>query len=112
MEINVNIDKDAVEQQVVNAIMASAIGEQLQVAINKALTTAGPGYGGKTLVATVVDQVLLEKIREIANQIIESKKEEMRTQIANTLTDEVISKMSTAVWAVMIGRLGKVDDRY
>ena len=109
MDIKVDIDSDAIQQQVVKAILDSAIGEQVKTAIEKALTeTTGDWNNKKTLVQRAVDQALHSEIHALARSVLEGRRATIRDQMESKLTDEVLSKMAQAAWAVMEGRLNSV----
>ena len=108
MQLEVKIDQDAVQQQVVQAIMSSAIGEQIKAAVHKGLTQeTGDWSNRKTLVQRAVDEVLAREIAQIATDLVRSKRDEIKAQMVEKMTDEVLGKMIDAAWSVMNSRLDK-----
>lgn len=108
MQLEVKIDQDAVQQQVVQAIMNSAIGEAIAASVHKGLTEeTGPWTDRKTLIQRAVDEVLRREIAQIAADLVRSKREEIKAQMVEKMTDEVLGKMIEAAWSVMNGRLEK-----
>lgn len=104
MQLEVKIDQEAVQQQVVQAIVDSAIGEQIKAAVQRGLTQeTGDWNNRKTLVQRAVDEVLAREIAQIATDLVSSKREDIKAQMVEKFTDEVLGKMIGAAWAVMIG---------
>lgn len=111
MQIEVNIDKAAVEAQVASSIINSAIGAQMQDAITKALTEKSGPYGDqKTLVQRSVEGALSDKIRQVAIGAIEARSDEIREQISALLTDDVLRGVTEVAWKTMVGRLNNARD--
>jgi FKBP-type peptidyl-prolyl cis-trans isomerase (trigger factor) len=105
MQIEVKIDQDAVQQQVVQAIMDSAIGSNIQKYITEALTKSGDFRDPRTMVQKAVDSAVASQLAQIANELIATKKDAIRAQMLELLTDDVIDKMCSSAWAVMNARL-------
>jgi len=109
MNIQVNIDQDAVQQQLVQAITNSAIGSAIQTAITKSLTSTTGNYGDhRTIVQRAVDEALQAEIRRACVEALELRREEIKKQITEKLTDETLLSMTSAAWGVMEGRLKNV----
>ena len=109
MNIEVNIDQDAVQQQLVQAITNSAIGAAIQAAITTALTATGSNYNDRrTIVQRAVDEALHTEIRRACVEALELRREEIKRQITEKLTDETLLSMTSAAWGVMEGRLKNV----
>lgn len=112
MQVEVKIDQDAVQQQLVQAILQSAIGANLEKYINEALTRpTGGGWDrdSRNLVQRAVDDAVAQEIRKIATEIVQSKHAEIHSQMEAKLTDAVLAKMADVVWAVMEGKLRAAD---
>ena len=93
MEMQINIDKDAVHAAVVQAIMNSAFGEELEKAIKSAFQQeTGPWGDRKTLVQRCVDSALENEIRRAAIQAIQGKSEEIKAKVAAMITQETVNK--------------------
>lgn len=106
MQLEVKIDQEAIQQQLVQAIMNSAIGEKIQKALNEALSKAeGPWGDQKTLVERAVRGALEDELRKQAADLVAQKREQIRAALAEKLTDEVLGDMTNALWGVMLGRL-------
>ena len=99
MQLEINLDKAAIEQQVVTSIIESAIGAQIEGAIKKAMESRPGGYGDpRNIVDFAVQNVVQQKIREIAIQIINSKAEDIKKIVAEKMTDEVIKGFCDKAW--------------
>jgi hypothetical protein len=110
MQLEVKIDAAAVQAQVVNAILQSAIGEQIEKAIKEALTKEYGDWGRRyTLVQSSVEQAVGNELRKLATELVESKRDQLKAQLEEKLTDAVLDKMTGAAWALMEGKL-KVTD--
>lgn len=106
MQLEVKIDQEAVQQQLVQAIMNAAIGEKVQKALSEALSKPeGPWGDQKTLVERAVRGALEDELRKQAAELVAQKREQIRTALAEKLTDEVLTDMTSALWGVMLGRL-------
>lgn len=106
MQFEVKIDQQAVEQQLVQAIMNAAIGAQVQKALTEALTkTEGPWDNRQTLVERAVSGALQDEIRRQAADIVTAKREEIRARLTEKLTDDLVDDMVSSLWEVMRGRL-------
>ena len=104
MDLNVSIDKVAIEQQVVRAITESAIGQNIEKAINKALTVP-KGYGSGTLVEEAVQQVVSQEIRiAIGNALRDNEefKKHVHVLVVEMTTDDVLR--------AIIGRVFTFDE--
>jgi len=100
MEVNVTIDKEAIEQQVVQAILDSAIGQEIEKAIDEALKKP-ERYDHNTLIVNAVREV----VRDIINHSIaaslgenEKFKERVRKLVEETTTDEVLRTIITHIY--------------
>ena len=109
MQPEIKIDPEAVQAQLVQAIINSAIGTQLETGINKALTEKTGGFYGKTLTERAVEEALSKVIREEAEKLAYAKREEIRAQLVEKMTDDMLSTMVGALWGVMSGRLSEAQ---
>jgi len=99
MELNVTIDKEAVEQQVIRAITESAIGDEINAAINDALKK--PERYGVALIEGAVKQVVTEIIRgTIASTLRDNNefKERVRKIVEDETTDDVLRVIITKLF--------------
>ena len=100
MELNVTIDKEAVEQQVIRAITESAIGDKINGAINNALNKPDR-YGADTLLEDAVKQEVMGAIRgTIANTLRNNEefKERVRKIVEDETTDDVLRVIITKLF--------------
>lgn len=111
MQVEVKIDQDAVQQQVVQAIMDSAIGENIQKFINDALTRGSGGWGDhRNVVQRAIDDAVAMEIQRIARELMAERRDQIKAQMIEKLTDAVLGKMCDAAWAVMEGKLKASSD--
>lgn len=100
MEVNVTIDKEAVEQQIVQAILDSAIGQEIEKAIDEALKKP-EGYSSNTLIVNAVREVVKDIIdNTIAESLRENKefKERIRKLVEEITTDEALRSIITHIY--------------
>lgn len=106
MNLEVKIDAEAVQAQIVQAIMNSTIGANIEKYIGEALTRTPGGFGDyRNIVQRAIDDAVAIQIRSIATEMMQEKREQIREQMLAKLTDVVLAKMADAAWAVMEGKL-------
>jgi len=92
MELNVDLDKEAVEKQVVEAIMASAIGAKIEDAIKGALAKE-THYGAGTVLENAVKSVVRDQVRTAVADMLNADatfRSKVRKAAAEYLTDEAL----------------------
>lgn len=105
MQVEVKIDAAAVQQQLVQAIMDSAIGENIQKCITEAMSKTGDYRDPRNMVQKAVDSAVASQLAVIANELMATKRDAIRAQMLELLTDDVVNKMCSAAWAVMNAHL-------
>lgn len=110
MQLEVKIDQEAVQAQVVQAIMNSAIGANLEKFVNEALLQSKDYHDKRSLVQRAVDDAVTIEIRKLATEIVTAQRERIKELMLEKMTDEVLEKMAGAAWAVMEGKLRNVKD--
>lgn len=105
--MNINIDTIAIQDAVVQAIIDSAIGEQIRKVIGEILTNKENSWDNQTILQKGIRSEMWRIISNILREEIESRKDEIRKLIAPQLTDEIILSMSSAALDVMLGNLSK-----
>lgn len=107
--INVNIDKDAIEAELVRAIVESSIGSAIEASIKKSLTEAvGPYHDRKTVVQRAVDEAVQQKIGFIIQGVLASREDDIKRLVEERLTNEVFCRIVTAG---LEGALQKIRER-
>lgn len=101
MQFNVQIDPAQVNEAIAQAIVNSALGPQLQEAINAALRRAlSDGYGN----AGVVQAVVVEEVRRLVLEVLHSEphqaklREAVRSYVEERLTGEVLKEVVGKLW--------------
>ena len=105
MDLTVNIDSEAAQQQVVQAILDSAIGDLIQTEINNLLNEKTGGYYGDRIIEAAVKKHINDVVAKIVREIIDAKQEEIKAIVTPMISEEVIKEMSSAAIEVMLGRL-------
>ena len=93
--LNVKIDKEAVEAQIVSAIMQSSIGTHLQKAIDEALEKP-EGYGKQSWLEKTIKHLVEKKIEDIIQVTIggnEDLKKKVEAAVIEGATDDVINQL-------------------
>ena len=107
MQFNVNINPDEVNKQLSEAIINSALGEKLKVAIERRVSEIlGDGLYGPAIVKGVVD----EEVRAIIRKMLQS--DEFQTQMQAMVRRWFEEKFSDELIGDALGRLwDKLIDR-
>lgn len=106
MEINVDINKEEIQKQIVDAITKSAIGDEIQAAVTKILKTETGTFGNrKTLVERSVEAALQEMLRFVIGEQLRERKELINSQVASLITDDAIISMSRGMWDFAMDKL-------
>ena len=110
MQVELKIDAEAVQQKLVDSLIQSGVGKQIEKAINEILTKEfGSWNDRQTLVQAAVHEALRNELAKIAREAIEERRESLKSQVAAQLTDEVFSKMTSAAIQIMLGNLKIAD---
>jgi hypothetical protein len=101
--IEVQIDADAINGAVTQAIVDSMIGEQMKKAINEQLSPPPNAYGRQSVVQTTVaievQRILQEMLRE------EPYLGKLRAAIEERMTDDVLDKVTGAAMEAFLDKL-------
>lgn len=90
LDMKVEINAEQVQQQIVKAIMESAIGENLNVEINRLLTKSNTWTDN--IIQTAIKRVMEDVMTKEIMKNLEGRREEIKLLVANRLTDEMISR--------------------
>lgn len=107
MDIKVEIDPAAVEKKIVDSIIHSGIGKQIDKAIQEMLTAnVGGSWGPRQ---TIVEKAIRGEVETCIGRIIhleiEARRDEIAIQVRDLLTPDVIREMSSTAVGIMAGRL-------
>lgn len=91
--MEVNIDKEAIERAVVSAILDSAIGEKIRLAVEKLLKPEG--YGKPSPIEEAVEKVIKETAIRFINT---NHAEQIKKAVQERLTDETVNKFVDRFW--------------
>ena len=106
MNIDIKVDSEAVNAAVVQAVVDSAIGEQMQKAIKSVLEEKQHGRWNmdnalENALKAEIQRVIATQIREI----ITERADQIRDAVALKMTDEVLVSMSGAAVDFMTEKL-------
>lgn len=111
MQVELKIDADAVQQKLVDSLIQSGIGTQIEKAIGEILKKEFGGWDNRmTLVQSAVYEALRNELARIAREAVEERRGVLKMQVAEKLTDEVFSKMTSAAVQIMLGKLKLVEE--
>lgn len=93
--MEIKIDSESVNKVVAEAIIKSAMGKELEAAINKAMTEVVPGWDSpvKKLVQNHVHQAIREVLeRDYKSKIVEMLSEKLSNEHVATIVDASVTK--------------------
>lgn len=94
MSIEVNIDAEAVQQQVVEAIVNGALGAKIKTAVDQALRPQFSGRG--SVVDDAVAAEVHEQVRTACRLLVREDgpiKDAIQTKLREALSDEALDKI-------------------
>lgn len=103
--IEVKIDAEAVQKNVVQAIMKSAIGEEISKCITEILTEKEKSWDEQTILEKAIYDQINSCILLIIRDEIQGRREELKAMMMPQLTDEAMLKMTTAAIESMMDKL-------
>ena len=101
MELKLNLDPEQINKMVSEAVLASTIGTTIKQVVEEKIRDLN-GYDSPLKKA--IGQSILA---EIAKIIDKAHGEALRTAIRSQMTDEVVTKISTAAWNAFYERLDR-----
>lgn len=103
MGIEVNVDADAVNKMVTDAILESAIGKTLREVVEKKVADLGESYNNPIELAVDREVQLL-----VSSMVNEKFKPLIASRVTELMTDEMVSRISTAAWESLIDNFDKI----
>jgi uncharacterized protein YajQ (UPF0234 family) len=105
MELKVNLDAATVNQYVAQAVLDSAIGDQINQVLQEKISNIGKSWNPDNPLRKVIEA-------EISNQIQKLIREReyadlIRETIKKQITEELISKITTAAFEAFLDKIGK-----
>jgi transcription termination factor NusB len=95
MDIKIDIDKAAVEQQIVNALMQSAIGEEIEKGIKEFFDKR---EYNETAVQRACRVSVHNRLVILVDEAVNQHKEKIKEMISKQLTDDAIAQFVTKAW--------------
>ena len=99
MQVELKIDADAVQRQVVDALMKSAIGAEIEKAIQKILAERHWSHG--SVVEQAVRDAMFTECKRIAHDAVKLLEPQLTEQISQRVTAEAANRTVNEI----IGRL-------
>lgn len=95
MDLNINIDPEQINKMVAEAVLDSAIGEQVRAQVKKSVAGLGAGYNNP------IEGVINQHIRSLINQVLvddyaDDLKTKVHEAVSGKITDEFISEVIEA----------------
>lgn len=99
-----DVDSNAIQDHVVNAIINSSIGEELKKAI-EGITThkVSTDWNAKTIFQDAVDRVVKEQVAKIALDVVRGKESLIREIVAEKMTDSLIREVCSKIISEAFG---------
>lgn len=101
--MEIKIDSEMVNQVVTNAIIKSALGQNLEAEINKQIKESISGY--RSPVGDLIQKFIREAIQAVLR---DNFQEQIRESIAKTLTNNHVEKL---VESAVVIAIKKMEDR-
>ena len=99
MDLKIDIDKDAVERALVDAVLKSAIGEEVQKAVDKVLKSKDSNqWDSKTLIEAAVDRAVRQQLEFVISDALTPKRDVIRAAVQDKLTDDFIREWVSTCW--------------
>ncbi|MEJ1404715.1 MAG: hypothetical protein RPU73_12740 [Candidatus Sedimenticola sp. (ex Thyasira tokunagai)] len=97
MDLNVNIDPEQINKLVAEAVLNSAIGEQVKAQVQKNVDELGKSYNNP------IDAVIKKHINDLILQCLmaehaELLKAKVHEALSGKITDEFVNKVMDAGW--------------
>lgn len=109
MDVQVNIDAAAVEQQVTDAILKSALGERINEAIKLALAPNRHSLGSKSPIDDAIVSEVQQQVRIICREEIRRPNSDVRKMIEVKLTEALTQEAVAAIIQRFVTQLGLSD---
>lgn len=107
MAIEVNIDGEAINAAVTQAVVDAVIGEQMTKAINDALKSTGFGR------PSAVEQVVSQEVQKIIRDVLETDyAEEIREAVKAAMIEEGVAKIASASVQALMAEIEKARSRF
>lgn len=103
MAIEVNVDADAVNKMVTDAILDSAIGKTLREVVEKKVKDLGSSYNNpiEAAVDREVQLLVLKLVQEQFKPLIAARVNEL-------MTEELVSRIATAAWENLVAQFDRM----
>lgn len=99
MEVQINIDPKHVEQMVVNAIMQSAIGDEIAKQVDLAIGSLR-GYDNP------IQKAIRAKVQQIVSQVVNDEYgDKIREAVRAHLTDEVVGEVTGKAFQAFLDKM-------
>ncbi len=103
MGIEVQVDAEAVNKMMTDAILDSAIGKTLREVVEKKVAELGSSYNNP--IAAAVDREVQLLVSSIVN---EKFKPMIAARVQELLTEEMVTRISTAAWENLITQMDRL----
>jgi len=97
MDLNINIDPEQINKMVAEAVLNSAIGEQVKTQVQKNVDELGKSYNNPIdgVIKKHVNDLILQCLMKEHSELLKTKVHEA---VSGKITDEFISKVMEAGW--------------
>lgn len=103
MDIEVNVDSDAINKMVTDAILDSAIGKTLREVVEKKVNDLGKSYNNP--IEAAVDR----EVQLIVQKLVQDQfKPMIEARVNELLTEEMTTRIVTAAWENLIAQFDRM----
>ena len=97
MDLNVNIDPEQINKMVSEAVLESAIGDQVKTQVQKTVDELGRSYNNP------IEGVIQQQVADLILQCLmaehaETLKGKVHEAVSSKITDEFVNKVMEAGW--------------
>jgi hypothetical protein len=103
MGIEVQVDADAVNKMVTDAILDSAIGATLREVVTKKVQELGRSYDNP------IEKAVDREVQLLVSSMVNEKfKPMIADRVTALMTDELVSRIATAAWENLIAQFDRM----
>lgn len=108
--IKIEIDKDAVQRAIVDAVIKSSIGDELQKAVQKCFEPSSFfGADRRSVFEKIVEGEVQRIVGVVVREQLDARKPEIAEKVKAAISDEVLGKMLGAATDFIFERLQSRD---
>ena len=97
MDLNININPEQINKMVAEAVLNSAIGDQVKVQVQKNIDELGKSYNNPidAVIKKHVNDLILKCLMKEHSELLKTK---IHEAVSGKITDEFVNKVMDAGW--------------